>query len=197
MTADVVTVFLSGDVMLGRGVDQVLPHPGDPALREDYIHDARSYVRLAEGRHGRVPDDAGYEWPWGDALAALETEVPDARVINLETAVTRSPDFWPGKAVCYRMSPANLPAIHAVRPDVCVLANNHVLDFGVRGLEETLDVLAGAGLAVAGAGRNAAEAARPAAVPLGTSSRLVVYSFGSATSGVAPTGGARKDPPRG
>jgi poly-gamma-glutamate capsule biosynthesis protein CapA/YwtB (metallophosphatase superfamily) len=25
-----VTLFLCGDVMLGRGVDQILPHPGDP-----------------------------------------------------------------------------------------------------------------------------------------------------------------------
>jgi len=24
------TLFLCGDVMTGRGVDQVLPHPGDP-----------------------------------------------------------------------------------------------------------------------------------------------------------------------
>jgi poly-gamma-glutamate synthesis protein (capsule biosynthesis protein) len=35
------TLFLSGDVMLGRGIDQILPHPGDPALRERYMVDAR------------------------------------------------------------------------------------------------------------------------------------------------------------
>ena len=28
-----VTLFLCGDVMLGRGVDQILLHPGDPTLR--------------------------------------------------------------------------------------------------------------------------------------------------------------------
>jgi len=27
---DLVTMFLCGDVMTGRGVDQILPHPGDP-----------------------------------------------------------------------------------------------------------------------------------------------------------------------
>lgn len=31
--SDVVTVLLGGDVMLGRGVDQILPHPGEPELR--------------------------------------------------------------------------------------------------------------------------------------------------------------------
>ena len=32
-----VTLFLCGDVMLGRGMDQVLPHPGDPSLHELYV----------------------------------------------------------------------------------------------------------------------------------------------------------------
>ncbi len=184
MTAGVVKVFLSGDVMLGRGVDQVLPHPADPALEEELVRDARDYVRLAQERNGRLPPSPGYAWPWGDTLAGLDAEAPDARVINLETSVTRSSDFAPGKAVCYRMSPGNLPAIHAVQPDVCVLANNHVLDFGRSGLIETLDVLAGAGIATCGAGRDAAEASRPVEVPLGPTSRLVLYAFGSATSGV-------------
>ncbi|MGW0756483.1 CapA family protein, partial [Streptomyces sp. NPDC002814] len=37
MGGGMVTLFLCGDVMLGRGVDQVLPHPGDPALRETWV----------------------------------------------------------------------------------------------------------------------------------------------------------------
>src|SRR6266496_2938448 len=49
------TLFLCGDVMTGRGVDQVLLHPGDPELRERYARDARAYVRLAERAHGRSP----------------------------------------------------------------------------------------------------------------------------------------------
>jgi hypothetical protein len=43
-----VTLFLCGDVMPGRGVDQILPHPGDPELREAHARDARVYVDLAE-----------------------------------------------------------------------------------------------------------------------------------------------------
>jgi poly-gamma-glutamate capsule biosynthesis protein CapA/YwtB (metallophosphatase superfamily) len=39
-----VTLLLCGDVMLGRGVDQILPHAGDPALREHSVRDARTYV---------------------------------------------------------------------------------------------------------------------------------------------------------
>jgi hypothetical protein len=29
-----ITLFLCGDVMTGRAIDQVLPHPGDPRLHE-------------------------------------------------------------------------------------------------------------------------------------------------------------------
>ena len=47
--------------------------------------------------------------------------------------MTRSDDFAPGKAVHCRMHPGNLAALTVVRPGACVLANNHVMDFGVRG----------------------------------------------------------------
>jgi poly-gamma-glutamate capsule biosynthesis protein CapA/YwtB (metallophosphatase superfamily) len=83
------------------------------------------------------------------------------------------------------MHPANVPAVQAAQPDVCVLANNHVLDFGRRGLLETLDVLAAAGLRTAGAGRTLGEAAAPAVVPTRRSEgRVVVFAFGTPSSGV-------------
>ncbi|GAA1772357.1 CapA family protein [Streptomonospora arabica] len=190
-----VTVFLSGDVMLGRGVDQILPHPGDPGLRESVVRDARDYVGLAERSSGSVPAPVGFAWPWGAALEELEAAAPDARVVNVETAVTRGGDFAPGKAVHYRMDPANLPCLSAVRPDVCVLANNHVLDFGRRGLADTLAALEGAGLRAAGAGYHAAQARRPAAVPLPGGGRLLVFSLGAASSGVPPDWAAAGDRP--
>src|SRR5919108_6014066 len=83
------SLCLCGDVMLGRGVDQVLPHPGDPALREGYVRDARDYVALAEAANGPVPRPVGFDWPWGDALDVLAEAAPDVRVVNLETSVTR------------------------------------------------------------------------------------------------------------
>ena len=184
MRGDPVTLFLCGDVMLGRGVDQILPHPGDATLWEQYTPDARFYVELAEAANGPVPRPVGYSWPWGDALEVLDEVGADVRVVNLETSVTRCDDFAVGKAVHYRMHPANLPCLVAARPDVCVLANNHVLDFGRRGLEETLDSLAGAGLRTAGAGRDVDEARRPAVVAVRGGARVLVFSFGMASSGI-------------
>ncbi|MFD9516900.1 CapA family protein [Streptomyces sp. NPDC059979] len=179
-----VTLFLAGDVMLGRGVDQILPHPGDPALPEAYVTDARTYVELAEAVNGTIPRRAPFSWPWGEALGLLDAAAPDARIINLETSVTRSEDIAPGKAVHYRMHPANLPCLAAARPDVCALANNHVLDYGRRGLAETLEALAAAGLRTAGAGHDLAAARRPVAHSLPGGRRLLVFSLGTASSGI-------------
>jgi poly-gamma-glutamate capsule biosynthesis protein CapA/YwtB (metallophosphatase superfamily) len=177
----VLSLCLAGDVMTGRGIDQVLQHPGDPELREPHVHDARDYVTLAERRNGPVPAPVPPSWPWGDALASMDDLAPDVRVVNLETSITRSSDFAQNKVVHYRMTPDNLPAVQAGRPDVCVLANNHVLDFGRSGLVDTLDALAGAGV---GAGRDVEEALRPAVVDLGARGRVVVHAACTGSSGV-------------
>jgi poly-gamma-glutamate capsule biosynthesis protein CapA/YwtB (metallophosphatase superfamily) len=179
-----VSVLLCGDVMTGRGIDQIMPAPSGPALREPYVKDAREYVRLAELVSGPIGRGVPPAYVWGDALAVLARAAPDARVINLETSVTRSSDYWPGKGIHYRMHPANLPCLTAARIDVCVLANNHTLDFGRRGLLETLDTLAGAGLRTAGAGRTRVEAQAPAVVPLPSDRRLLVWAVAAESSGV-------------
>ncbi|MFH8804145.1 CapA family protein [Streptomyces sp. NPDC017936] len=195
MGGGAVTLFLCGDVMLGRGVDQVLARPGSPELREDHVEDARVYVRLAESVHGPVPAPVDPGWPWGEALRWLEESAPDVRIVNLETAVTRGRAFAPDKVIHYRMHPDNLPALTVARPDVCVLANNHVLDFGRPGLEETLDRLSRAGLRAAGAGRSRAEAYAPVAVPVAAGGRVLVFALGARSSGIPPGWAATRGTP--
>ncbi|MEX2481506.1 MAG: CapA family protein [Gammaproteobacteria bacterium] len=186
--SDTVTICLCGDVMTGRGIDQVLPHSGSPELRETYVRDARDYVKLAEAANGPIARPVGFRELWGDVPAALRRVRADALVINLETSITTSDDFWPDKGVHYRMHPANVAALGALHPSCCVLANNHVLDFGYTGLEETLETLQRAGLVSAGAGRDAAEAAAPAIVHLPAGAgRLLVFAFGAASSGIPRT----------
>ncbi len=184
MADGLMTLFLCGDVMLGRGVDQILPRPGDPELREGHVSDARSYVRLAERVSGPIPHPVSFAWPWGDALEVLDQAAPDVRVVNLETSVTRSSDFAPGKGIHYRMNPGNVASLATVRPDACALANNHVLDLGRAGLAETLETLAAAGLRAVGAGRDATEASQPAVIPVPAGGRAVVFSCGVASSGI-------------
>lgn len=151
------TLFLCGDVMLGRGIDQILQSPSDPALFEEYARSAIRYVELAEAAHGRIPRHEPPDYVWGDALPIMTNAQIALRIINLETAVTTSAQHWP-KGINYRMHPANVACLQAARVDCCVLANNHVLDWGREGLLETLDTLQRAGIATTGAGRDAAQA---------------------------------------
>ena len=60
---NLLTVFLCGDVMPGRGVDQILPYPLDPGLREAFVEDARTYVKLAEKMNGPIPHPVNFSWP--------------------------------------------------------------------------------------------------------------------------------------
>ncbi len=179
-----VKLFLCGDVMTGRGIDQVLPHPGDPSLYEPYIRDARGYVQLAERANGPIPRPVDFAYIWGDALQVLASAAPDVRVINLETAVTRSDEYWPGKGINYRMTPDNVACIAAAHIDCCVLANNHVLDWGYSGLADTLHSLQAAGLHTAGAGRNRHQAEAPAIIEVAGRARVILFAFGATSSGI-------------
>ncbi len=189
-----VRLFLAGDVMTGRGIDQILPHPSNPELYEDYAKSALNYTALAERASGAIPRPAGYDWIWGEALEELSRAKPDARIVNLETAVTGYNKAAP-KGINYRMNPANLPALNSAGIDCCVLANNHVLDWGKPGLLDTLAALKDRGILTAGAGRNLPEACEPAIIAGRGSSRVCVFGAGHASSGIPMDWAATQERP--
>lgn len=180
-----VLVFLAGDVMTGRGVDQILGHPSEPGLREAYVDSAATYVELAARAHGTIPAPVGPEYLWGEGLDVLARMRPKFSIVNLETSITVSDEFWPGKGVHYRMHPDNIQCLNAARIDVCTLANNHVLDFGPTGLMETLRVLRAAGIMNTGAGSDIQEASRPARLRA-DGAAVAVFGLGAASSGIRP-----------
>jgi poly-gamma-glutamate synthesis protein (capsule biosynthesis protein) len=192
--AESITLFLCGDVMLGRGIDQILPHPGDPHLRELYAGSAKTYVQLAERVNGPIAAPVDFSDVWGDALAELQRAAPHARIINLETSITQSRDYAP-KGINYKMNPENIACLTAAKVDCCALANNHVLDFGEAGLCETMDALRQAGIRSAGAGRSAAEAQVPAVIKVTNGGRILVFAFGCESSGIPPEWAAERDRP--
>lgn len=179
-----ITLFLCGDVMTGRAIDQALPHPGDPHLYEPYVRDARAYLRLAEAANGPIATPVDFAYIWGDALVELERMGPDMRLINLETAITDSDEPWPAKFIHYRMHPRNLPVLSAAAIDCCTLANNHVLDWGYRGLAQTLDTLHQAGIKTVGAGRDLPEARAPAILEIPRKGRVIVLGLGHGSAGI-------------
>ena len=92
-----VLLFLSGDVMLGRAIDQVLPYSNDPELFEPHIRDARAYISLAIKANGPILKPVDCNYIWGDALDILDTFKPDVRIINLETSITLNNAHWKKK----------------------------------------------------------------------------------------------------
>ena len=179
---DLVTLFLCGDVMTGRGIDQILPRPSAPRIYESYAKSALDYVRLAERQNGSITKPVEHAYIWGAALGELTRRAPDVRIINLETSVTKHDEPAP-KGINYRMNPENVSCIAAAKIDCCVLANNHVLDWGRAGCVETVETLHGAHIKTAGAGRNATQAASPAVLQT-QHGRVLVFAFGSLTSGI-------------
>ena len=195
MMSSLVTLFLCGDLMTGRGIDQILPISSAPLLFESHVHDARIYVALAEKRNGPIPDSADYRYLWGDALDILDHIRPAARIVNLETSVTTSDDFWPLKGIHYRMHPGNVELLKAAGIKCCVLSNNHVVDLGFGGLLETLKTLHRAGIKTAGAGETASEAASPAILEIMPGIRVAVFGYGMESAGVPESWAARGESP--
>lgn len=187
-----VKLFLAGDVMLGRGIDQAMRESVDPVLYEAYVKDAGDYIKLAERKNGKLRLPLSSEHVWGDALREWKEQAPNLKLINLETSITTSSQPWPRKGIHYRMHPANVKILTTAGIDHVSLANNHVLDWGRPGLLETLKTLDQAGIKYSGAGINEEEAASPSVFML-KNGRILVYSFGSPSSGIPPGWAAEKD----
>ncbi len=91
--------------MIGRGIDQIQSSSVHPGLFEPSITSAGDYVRLAERANGAIPRPVAPGYVWGAALDDIDAFAPDARIVNLETAVTTSPARWPAKDILYRAHP--------------------------------------------------------------------------------------------
>ncbi len=155
---------------------------------------AEDYVRLAESESGPIPRAAGFDYVWGEALREWRRKASDVRLANLETSITRSEDYVP-KGINYRMSPANAGCLLAAGLDCCVLANNHVLDWGQAGLLETLETLERCGVKTAGAGRDAEAASNPAVLDIAGKGRVLAVGLGAPSSGIPRGWAAGPDRP--
>lgn len=186
-----IRLFLCGDVMTARGIDQILPNSVDPILYEGYVKDARDYVKLAERKNGKILKPVSYNYLWGDALKIWKKMLPEVKIINLETSITTNNKPWPGKGINYRMHPKNVAILTTATVDYCSLANNHTLDWERPGLTETIETLKNAGIAFSGAAQNIEEAAKPAIISI-KNGRLQIFSFGAESSGIPNSWAAQK-----
>ena len=107
MSGPELKVFVCGDVMTGRGIDQILRFPCSPELFESWVTDARDYVRLAERRNGPIHQPVAADYVWGSALDELNRFGPEIRIANLETSITTCNSPWPGPGCPGRNRGAN------------------------------------------------------------------------------------------
>jgi len=126
-----ITIAFAGDTMLGRMVSETLMHK-EPSQRCSYI--------------------------WGDIVPVLDTA--DLRIINLETTFTTSPAAVP-KVFNFKADPAMVTCLQHANIDIVNIANNHILDFGIQGLRDTLATLDAAHIRHVGAGLNIDDARTP------------------------------------
>lgn len=66
----------------------------------------------------------------------------------------------PNKMYTFRANPDNVNIIKDMGADIVALANNHITDYGIESLEDTLTTLNDAGLPYVGAGQNIEEASK-------------------------------------
>ena len=84
---------------------------------------------------------------------------------NCEWPLTDRGVAWPGKAGRVVRSRPELVSTYTLCGfDVVSLANNHLMNYGVEGLMQTIEVLDAVGIAHSGAGKNRAAAHQPAVI---------------------------------
>lgn len=179
---DQLRLLVGGDLMLGRGIDAIRPvhNPADFG-KVDARHPSIT-IAWAKARGMAVPQNASAHELWGEALEPILASNADLTLFNLETAVT-SRDCWVPKTYNFRMHPAGLDVLTVAGIRCVSLANNHVLDFGLPGLLDTLQALRRRGIALAGAGLNARLASAPRALPLPDGRRVLVFAMACANAG--------------
>ena len=99
----------------------------------------------------------------------------DVTVVNLESAIT-SRGTPEAKEFHFRTTPAALDVLANAGVDVVSLANNHAVDFGPVGLDDTLAAKAASPVPVIGIGHRADEAFAPAVFTVRGTSIAVIAS---------------------
>lgn len=128
------------------------------------------------GNAREVLEERGWDWPYGEVGAVLREG--DVNFANLEGPVTDRRRGIPGKEYTFHVPRAAFHAAVTAGVGLFSLANNHMMDQGAEGLDDTLEALREEGVSGAGAGDDLAEARRPAIVVVrGRRIALLAYSL--------------------
>ena len=166
---------LLGGVALGRGAvssDGARSVGADVARVDDEVGGPSEPVRPAERITLAFAGDIHFENHLAplagdpDSLAELRTSLgrADVSMANLETAITERGTPVPGKPFTWRAPAGAIDAVAGAGVDVVTMANNHAVDYGPVGLQDTLRAVDRSPIPVVGIGRTEDEAFAPAVV---------------------------------
>ena len=114
----------------------------------------------------------------------------DVAIVNLEMAITERGEPY-DKEFVFRAPGSAALTLAGAGVDVVSLANNHILDFGSVGLEDTISVLDEVGILRPGAGANNAEAYAPRVLVLDNEIRVAFVSASAIIPGGFSAGAER------
>ena len=194
-TPNDIRLSFAGDLMLGRGVDQVLKFPTDSRLYENAVKNSKEYVLLIQSELKR--QNKVYELLfWSPIMNDFHKFQSHLFFINLETAITHSLTPYP-KGINYKLSPDTVYILKKLEKDIfpsqliVSLANNHILDWKTKGLIETIEILKQNNIKYIGAGSTQKEAETPMFIDIKEKienkeekKRIVVFACGHTSSGI-------------
>ena len=171
-------MVVGGDIVLDRGQYYTVFRRG---MGIDFPLDG-GYAAVTS----RVPEQSAYSEtgiihqftaePTGDAGAVREyLSGADLTLANFENPVIRDSVYHPD-ATTFTGDLRLMPVLEQAGIDGLTLGNNHILDAGTTGLEETMVHLDDAGIAHAGAGMDLAEAREPMVFDVG-GTKIGVLSY--------------------
>jgi len=108
----------------------------------------------------KMAKDGDWTWPFKDIASVLSAA--DLAIINLESPFTfGGSHLVKTGSFSFNADPEAVAGLKSAGIDVASLANNHILNQGAKGIDDTRKILADNGMAAVGAGLNADEAYQP------------------------------------
>ncbi len=149
--------------------------PAHPARGAEIVLNAVGDIMLA-GSGTSVYTRLGYDYPF--AATRNHLKKGDIAIGNLEAPITSRGVEFRDKRFRFRAAPAAATALQEAGFSVLTLANNHLLDYGSVGLQDTTDLLDRCGILHAGAGKDLGAARRAVTITIkGKRLAFLAYSL--------------------
>ena len=118
----------------------------------------------------------GPEYPWSDVSVLFGDY--DLTVVNLEGPLCSGGEAHPDQSsLCLRGDTSCAAPMAAAGVNAVCLSNDHIMDYGTAGLEETMTALRTEGLGVFGAGSSRSAAEQPLILEADNGAKVALLSF--------------------